>query len=167
MPYIGPADIRARVPSTIYVQLFDMDQDGVVNESSGPDFAALTQAINASQSVVDTELIVGFPEGLAANGGVVDERIKGAQVQVALYEAVRYGPLADGSASSVYRAGYDDAIRMFARLRKADGINAVTGANGAPSTKRVGEVQNTINDAYNKNTDSFSRVANGRDPSVF
>jgi hypothetical protein len=165
--YIEPADIAARVPETTYLQLFDKDNDGVVTLTAGHvDRLSLDAAINASQSVIDTELEVPFPEGLTANGGTVDERIKGAQVAITLFECVRYGPLSTGREGSTFREGYDDAIRLLARLRKTDGVKLKTGNGGDPPATRVGSVQNGES-VLGVPTNTYARTADGRDPSAF
>jgi hypothetical protein len=166
MAYIAPTDIKKRIPTEVWLQLFDKDSDGTVNESSGVDYDALTTAITASQSVVDTELEVSYEEGLTANGGVVDERIKGAQVMIALYEAVRYGPLATGDEKSVYRQGNDDAIALLRKVRKADGVKVKTAAGGESPANRVGTVQNVI-DKTGSYTATYNRVADRKDSSAF
>jgi hypothetical protein len=166
--YITPADIAARVTADLYLQLFDRDEDGTVNEVAGPDADALTTAIATSQSVVDTELEIAYPDGLLANGGVVDPRVKAAQVMIALYESVRYSPAHTGDKGSTFRAGYDEALKMLERVRRVMGAHLVTGAGGAEPRQRTGDVQNATTTGVNGTPVlPYTRAADGRDPSAF
>lgn len=139
--------LRARVTPDVWVQLFDRDDDGTVDELSGPDAAALNAAIAAAQSIVAAELSHAYPSGFDASGGTMDAAVTVAAVQIALYEAVRYSPLATGANDSPYRVGYNDAIAMLKRYRTGLEARLTQAASGVGPTFNDGRTGGLVDES--------------------
>jgi phage gp36-like protein len=156
--YFTSSDIQARLAARDYLRVFDRDGNGVA------DAAFVATCIAESQSELDMRLLASFPTPLDDNGALIDERIKGAGVAIALYAAVRYNPLATGDLASAYRQAYTDALEFLDRLRKDDGERLKTSAGGRALPRAAND---NLQSADGVTTSPFSRAADLKDPSGY
>ena len=159
MAYIVQATILARISRDVGLRAFDRDGVGDI------DAAFVATCIAEAQSEWDLRVGASFPMPLDTNGAVVDERIKGALVAMALYCGWRYSPLATSSKDGPFRQAYLDALDLADRLRKDDGARLKT-AYGGPA-KPLAVVGNIVQADGLTPTNPFTRIADSKDPSGF
>lgn len=126
------ADISNRMPNDAYVLAFDKDGDGVVTTgSAGQDKDHIDACIATAEAHAQGYLKDAFPAGLDQGTGV-DAELRAALVMMAIFEAMRYSPLASGDNKSPYRQGWEDALALLDKIKKGVLRNIITAA-GAQS----------------------------------
>ncbi len=168
--WISYSDIQNRLEDSLWKQIFDKDRDGTVTTgSAGSDKTFLDTCLSAAHSTTAMELAEAYPNGLRPSDEVVDEAIKSCMVSIALYEGVKFSPLATSEAGSPFRTGYTDAMTLLGRIRKAQGVRPITAASGAPPQDRTDTVQNlTVEDSVSEETTlPYTQAADRRDWSDF
>lgn len=161
MALIDSSYLASLVSSSQFAELFDPDGTGTA------DAARVARAIAAAESRAYLILNAGgkvlLP--LDRDGAVVDDGIKAAIGQMALYEAVRYTPdNGAGSVKSPYRQGYEDAVQMLKDIR-SDQQRPVTAGGGEQPYPRLSSTPELNVDGNPGGV--FNRVCDGRDTSGF
>lgn len=159
MAWFTLTQVKARVPTAIYSQLFDKDNSGV----SGTIDTYAETCMGEALSMAKMRLGPAFPTDLNDGGAVVDEQVVGALVSLTLWCAIRYSPLATGDNKSPYRQAYEDAMALFDRM-KADTDRPTTspGGRARPRAKSTNLV-----DANGMPTSVFARQRDGKDNTGF
>lgn len=159
MAWFTLTQVKARVPTAIYSQLFDKDNSGV----SGTIDTYAETCMGEALSMAKMRLGPAFPTDLNDGGAVVDEQVVGALVSLTLWCAIRYSPLATGDNKSPYRQAYEDAMALFDRM-KQDTDRPTTSPGGRARPRA--NVNNT-EESDGTPTQVFGRTRDRKDGSLF
>lgn len=159
MTWFTLAQVKARVPTSIYNELFDKDN---ANNSTTTD-AYATTCMGEALSMARMRLGPAFPTELDDGGTTVDEQVVGALVSLTLWCAIRYSPLSTGDNKSPYRQAYEDAMALFDRM-KQDTDRPTTSPGGRARPRA--NVNNT-EESDGTPTQIFGRARDRKDSSLF
>lgn len=158
MTWFTLSQVKARVPTSIYDQLFDKDNSG--NSTTIDAYA--TTCMGEALSMAKMRLGPAFPTELD-DGATVDEQVVGALVSLTLWCAIRYSPLSTGDNKSPYRQAFDDAMALFDRMKQD--IDRPTTSPGGRARPRART--NNTEESDGTPTQVFGRTRDRKDGSLF
>lgn len=129
-------DIQDRMTEDDFRNVFDRDQDGVVNTASGPDFAFLNKCIASACSLMNAALRVGFPGGIDDGVNLIDEAAKSATAMLAVWEGIKFSSLSTGGDDSPLRKNMNEAMEFLKSVRTGE-YRLTTALAGAPHVQKA------------------------------